>query len=482
MSETLQRLSVLPDRGIEPIPLSERTLSGFDLAILWGDLAIGLLVLVAGGLLVPGLGFMEALLAIVLGSVAGVALLALAGVAGADHGVPTMVLLRPTLGLRGSWAPSVLNGLQLIGWTAVELWAMSFVADIVSERIFGFSARWLWLMVAAVVCTSLALWGPVGVTRVWMKRFGAWIVGGVSVVVTILALRTEGIGDLLTAPGTGDLNFGVALDLVIALPVSWVPLVADYTRFSKSPRAAFGGTFWGYLFANIWLYGLGALLVLSTNGTPSPSGMAAGILALAGGSIAGILFLVGLLAGETDEAFADIYSGAVCIQNMFPNASQRVLAVGITAVSTVLAGWLTMERYEAFLFLIGSIFVPLFGVLAADYFVRRRRSIDVHHLYEQGGRYWFKGGFRIESVLPWFAGFAIYHWILPTGPTWWLDAIGKVVTPVSDSVPWISASVVAFAASFAIALAFPDKLGSRHASVTGDVYHPDHQSDVGVRS
>ena len=480
MSQTLQRLSVLPDRGIAPIPPSERTLSGFDLAILWGDLAIGLLVLVAGGLLVPGLGFMEALLAIVLGSLAGVALLGLAGVAGADHGVPTMVLLRPTLGLRGSWIPSVLNALQLIGWTAVELWAMSYVADIVSERVFGFSARWLWLLLAAVVCAGLALWGPVGVIRVWMERFGAWIIAVVSVVVTFLALRVEGIGDLLTAPGTGDLTFGAALDLVIALPVSWVPLVADYTRFSKGPRGAFAGTFWGYLVANIWLYALGALLVLSTNGVPSPAGMAAGILALAGGSIAGILFLVGLLAGETDEAFADIYSGAVCLQNIFPNASHRLLAVGITGVSSILAAWLTMERYEAFLFLIGSVFVPLFGVLAADYFVRRRRSIDVDHLYEPGGNYWFRGGFRIESILPWFAGFAIYHWILPTGPTWWLDAIGTVVVPLSESVPWISASVVSFAASLAIALVLPG--GPGPSSTAADVYHPEHQSDGEVES
>ncbi len=87
-----------------------------------------------------------------------------------------MVLLRPLLGVRGSWVPSALNALQLIGWTAVELWAISFVADLVVQQVFGISLRWLWLGIAALVCTGLALWGPVGVTKVWMERFGVWVI------------------------------------------------------------------------------------------------------------------------------------------------------------------------------------------------------------------------------------------------------------------------------------------------------------------
>ena len=109
------------DYGIRPVPPSDRLLGGFDFAVLWGDLGIGLLVLVTGAYLVPALGFYEALGAIAAGSFIGVALLALAGVAGADHGIPTMVLFRPMLGVRGSWVPSALNALQLVGWTAVEL-------------------------------------------------------------------------------------------------------------------------------------------------------------------------------------------------------------------------------------------------------------------------------------------------------------------------------------------------------------------------
>ena len=458
--------------GIEPVPPHRRTLSGFDLGILWGDLGVGVLVLVAGGLLVPGLGFPLALLAIVVGSVIGVALLAGTGAIGARHGVPTMVLFRPVLGIRGSWLPSALNALQLIGWTAVELWAMSYVADIVASRTLGFSSRGLWLVIAALVCTGLALWGPVGVTRIWMERFGAWVIAGISLAVTVLLLLSEDLGEVLTRPGTGDLTFGPALDLVIALPASWVPLVADYTRFARRAKGAFVGTFWGYLVANVWLYALGALLVLSAGATASPAGMATGILALAGGTFAGVLFLTGLLVGETDEAFADVYSAALCLQNIAPRVSARWLIVGVAAVGTVLAAWLTMERYEAFLFLIGSVFVPLFGVLFAHFVVNRRDPIAEDELYRSRGAYWFTGGFHLVALMPWVAGFVVYHWILPTGPSWWTGTVGRLISePVTADVPWLSASIPSFLIAFALAV--PVFVGGKRSGPQeAAVYHP----------
>lgn len=454
MGKVLERADALSEWGIDPVPREHRVLSTLDAAVLWGDLGIGLLVLVTGALLVPGLGFAQAVVVVILGSLFGVALLALASVAGAQHGVPTMVLFRPVLGVRGSWLPSVLNALQLIGWTAVELWAMSLVADIVAARAFGWSVRWLWLVVAAIVCTTLALWGPVGVARVWMKRFGAWIIVLVCLAVTVLALGSDSLADALARPGTGAFpTFGPALDLVIAMPVSWLPLVADYSRFSVHPRAAFAGTFLGYLVANVWLYLLGSLLVLGSGSTPDPAGIAAGVLALAGGTLAGSLFLVGLLVGETDEAFADIYSGAVSLQNIFPRASQKLLTIVIAATATGLAAWLTMARYEAFLFLLGSVFVPLFGILAADHFIVRKGRIDVSSLYKRGGEYWFTNGVRFGSLVPWVAGFLVYHWILPTGPQWWLGIVAEVSdTPLSTQLPWLSASIVSFGVAFLLAL------------------------------
>ncbi len=457
MAAIAERPDTQEEWGIQPVPQDSRTLGALDMGILWGDLGIGLLVMVTGALLVPGLGFWMALAVIVIGSLIGVGLLAMAGSAGAEHGVPTMVLLRPVLGIRGSWAPSILNVVQLIGWTAVELWAMSFVADVISQEVFGFSARPVWLGLTAVICTGLALWGPVGVARVWMKRFAAWMIVAISLIVTGVVLTQDGIGAAISAPGAGGWpTFGSGLDLVIAMPVSWLPLVADYTRFGRSPRSAFTGTFWGYLIANIWLYALGALLVLGTGTVPSPEGMAVGILSLAGGSIAGVIFLAGLLAGETDEAFADIYSGAVSAQNIWPRLPQRATAIGIAAVSAGLAAWLTMERYESFLFLLGSVFVPLFGILAADHFLIRRRRLSIPDLYREHGAYWFNGGVRVGALVPWLAGFLIYHWIAPTGPGWWTGIVGDTVgTPLSARFAWLSASLPSFAVAFLLSLLLP---------------------------
>ncbi|HJS26760.1 MAG TPA: cytosine permease, partial [Actinomycetota bacterium] len=175
--------------GIRPIPIPERRLGGLDAAILWFDLSIGLLVMVTGALLVPALGPPQALLAIAVGTLIGCVPLALVSLAGQREAVPTMVLLRPVLGERGSFVPSVINVVQLVGWTAVEFWAMGEVASVASERLFGFGSRAFWIVVVAVVCTALALGGPVFVVRRWLQRFGIYVLLGAAVWVTVEVLQ-----------------------------------------------------------------------------------------------------------------------------------------------------------------------------------------------------------------------------------------------------------------------------------------------------
>ncbi|MFP5351663.1 MAG: purine-cytosine permease family protein [Actinomycetota bacterium] len=474
---TLTESDVAERPVVQPVPPGERHLSALDLGVLWGDLGVGLLVLVTGALLVPGLGFGMALVAIVAGSIIGVGMLTLMAVAGAQHGLPSMVLLRPVLGIRGSWLPTALNIVQLVGWTAVELWAMSYVADLISQEVFGFSARGVWLAIAALLCGGLALWGPVGVTRVWMERFGVWVVGAITIAVTIAVASSGELEEAIRSSGEGGWpTFGPALDLVIAMPISWFPLIADYTRYGRGPRAAFFGTFWGYLAANVWLYSLGALLVLTADATADPAGIALGILTLAGGSIAGVAFLVGLLAGETDEAFADIYSGAVSVRNILPRIPQRLLVVVITAIAAVLAALFTMALYESFLFLIGSVFVPLLGLVAADHFVRRRSRVEVRSL-DGAGAYWFAGGVRWGAMIPWLAGFLVYHWINPSPLEWWLKLNQSVFgEPLSVSVPWLCASVPAFATAFLLGLLLPRDISSGDRHKRGD--HHEDRSQV----
>jgi putative hydroxymethylpyrimidine transporter CytX len=437
-----------PAWGIEPVPPEHRRLSGLDLWVLWGSLALGFLVLVTGTLLVPALGLPEALLAILVGSAIGCAPLALVAVAGQREGVPGMVLFRPLLGVRGSYLPTALNVLQLVGWTAVEFWAMATMANRMSLRLFGLDAYPLWLVLAAVVCTALALGGPVLVVRRWLERFGIYIALAAAAWITVGALARADLGALWRRPGEGGLPFWLAVDLVIAMPISWLPLVADYSRFARRDARAFAGTYWGYLLGNAWFYALGALLVLSAGAEPSVAGIAVAVAGLT----AGPLVLVALLAVETDEAFADIYSAAVSAQNVAPRADQRRLVLLVAAVGLVLAGFLSMDAYEVFLFLIGSVFVPLFGVFAAHYFVLHR------------GRY---GGeeigagppsFRPAALLPWAVGFLLYHWSVPTGPPGWLAFLagvfeGGLGLPVPLLGSALGASIPSLLVAFVLGLA-----------------------------
>ena len=448
LADRLERLveREAPSWGIRPVPAERRRLSGIDLAVLWGDLSVGLLVMVTGALLVPALGFPRALLAIVVGSVIGCLPLALAGLAGEREGVPSMVLFRPVLGRLGSYLPSALNLVQLVGWTAVEFWAMAEVANVASRRAFGLDAFHGWLVVVALVCTALAAGGPVLVVRRWLERFGIYVLIGSAVWITARVLAVADLGSLWRAPGEGGLPFWLAVDLVVVMPISWLPLAADYNRFAASAGRGFAGTYWGYLTGNVWFYGLGALLVLAAGARADVAGIGSSIATVAGGP----LLLLALLVGESDNAFADIYSSAVSSQNVAPEVSQRWLIAVVGAVGLLLALAFSMERYELFLLLIGSVFVPLFGVFAADYFVLRRGRYGEQTLFADTGVRWI-------ALLPWAVGFVLYHWSVPTGPAGWIDLVRTVLHgwlrlpfPLWGSA--LGASLPSFAGSFALAV------------------------------
>lgn len=243
--------------------------------------------------------------------------------------------------------------------------------------------------------------------------------------------------------------FWLAVDLVIVMPVSWLPLVADYTRFARPGTHAFAGTYLGYLVGNVWFYALGALLVLGAGATADVLGIGTAVAGAAGGA----LLLLALLVGESDNAFANLYSSAVSIQNVVPEAPQRWLVAALGALAFGLALALSMDRYELFLLLIGSVFVPLFGVFAADWLVRSRGRYGGERLFASTGVRWL-------ALLPWAAGAILYHWSVPTGPDGWVAAVRTVFAdwlglpfPLFGSA--IGASLPSFAAAFALTLLLP---------------------------
>jgi putative hydroxymethylpyrimidine transporter CytX len=422
-------------RGIGPIPEPARRLGFWSFVVLWGDLGVGLLVLLAGSLLVPGLGLRQALAAIALGSVIGAALLALAGMPSSATGVPTMVVLRRALGRRGSYVPTAINVVQLVGWTIFELVIMGHAANAASKRLLGVDAYWLWLSVFALVVVGLGVWGPLAVVRRFLGHFAVWVMVATTVYITGILLAQHDVAALWRRPGTGGgPGFWAAVDIVIAMPISWMPLVGDYSRFARRPVPAAWGTALGYAVANVWFYALGAIILLAANVSQEPKGFVEAIMLLAGPAA-----LLVLLVDETDEAWADLYSSAVSIQNIHPAADQRSLIFGIGALSFVVALVLDVTQYENFLLLIGSVFVPLFGVLASDFFVLRRRY-DARELVERG-RIGASPEVRWAAIAAWLCGVVSFQWIAGN-----LSGLGVPAAPdIGASIPSFVVALVAHA-------------------------------------
>src|SRR5688572_25051056 len=295
-------------------------------------------------------------------------MLATAGLIGADARVPGMALMRAPLGQRGSLLPTGINVLQGVGWTIFELLVIATAAAALSDELFGFRAQWLWTVVFGACALVLALLGPIGFVRRFIRRFAIWAVPLALLYLTWWALDGADLGTIWDAEGEGGLTVWQGADVVVGITVSWVPYAADYTRFSRDRRGAFLGTGIGYLVPDAWLLALGVVLVLSRDLT-DPAALPAAVVAA---GFAAILALFALLVTETDEAFANTYSAAVSLQNLVPRAPQALLVALVAGAATTGALVIDLVSYQSFLLLLGSVFVPLFAVLLADWLAAGR--------------------------------------------------------------------------------------------------------------
>jgi nucleobase:cation symporter-1, NCS1 family len=400
----------IPEWGIKPVRDKQKMLGGLDYFILWSSLGVGLLVLSAGSFLSEA-SFLDAILAIIIGSTAGSILLALAGKIGSDHGIPSLITMRPAFGIRGSYLPAILNILQLVGWTTFEIMIMARAADMLTGSIVPY---YFWAAIFGVLVALLGIAGPLNVVRQWIGKFALWIAYGTSAIIIINLINSADITTLISSHGEG-LSFFSALDLVIAMPVSWMPLVADYNRFSKKSKSALWGTFIGFTLTNILFYFGGVLL-----GTSDVFAIVAAIQAM----FFGFLMLL-LIVDEADNAFADVYSAAVSTQNIFPKISQKYLIAGFTGLSAILAMVISIQQYEVFLLLIGAIFVPLFGVVLTDYYIVKRKKYTEQMLYVRQNR----TGIGVPAIIAWTLGALLNFILSPLSPIYMpqLPAIGATI-------------------------------------------------------
>jgi nucleobase:cation symporter-1, NCS1 family len=409
-----------------PRPLGFR-----DQAAFWANLGVSLLgfsgaawVLTPTGY--PRLSLLAAITATVVGTVAGTVMLAVSGILGARTGAPAMAVLRGLFGTRLSYLPTVLNIVQCVGWGVFELTVITMGVEAMTH---GRGPHWLYVVLAGVLTTALTV-RPLGSVRV-LRRYVTVAVGVSMLYFTVQLLRQD------TPPlGHGSWSgFLPAVDSALAVAVSFVPLAADYTRHSSSTAKSFWGTLAGYSTAQVWCYLLGLFALLRVGGDADR------VFDTFLGVSAGWVFFAVLVVREVDQSFANVYSTAMSVHNLLPRVDRRVLSVGIGAVVTVLATLVhDFTVYENFLYVIGSVFVPLFAVTAVDYFAGSGR-----HGWDMSDH----APTRWAMMLPWALGFAAYQLINPTQLTGWAAfwprfwAHAQETTGIHATV-WTSASLFSF--------------------------------------
>lgn len=388
------------NEALTPIPDAQRVFRWHDHASLWFSLGVGLLVMQVGAYLMPALGTQEALLAIVAGSLLGAGLLGWVAKIGCDSGLASAGLMHAVYGRTFARLPIALNIVQLIGWGTFELVVMRDASVAIGRQAGAMQAGW-WPVAATL------LWGGVVVLLISgsMVQLVRRIIARVALPLVVLSLlwlswqflglaQAQGLAALWQRQGEGGMGVMPALDLVIAMPISWLPLVADYARHGRSGVGALRGAWAGYAVANIWCYTLGVLVALTL---PSQDLVTALLLAQ-GGLIALSLILI----DEVDNAYGDVYSGAVSSHSLWPRWGVRRWGLGVAVACTFGALVLPMHSLEPFLLLLSSVFVPLFGVIlgrlawganAAALLARARRAHAV-------------------PIAIWLAGIACYH-LLP---------------------------------------------------------------------
>lgn len=356
-------------------------MSWFNFTTLWFGAAISVAEILAGGLLAP-LGFKMGVIAILLGHLVGTTLLVLGGIIGTNERIPALVSTRISFGKYGSYVFSVLNVLQLLGWTAVMVISGARSVNQISKLLWSFDNITIWSM---LIGAFVFIWVWLGKDSGWKRanHIAVILLFLLTLVLSVLIFRSP---DLFSKQVTGEMSFGSALELAVVMPLSWLPLISDYTRFAKSKRGGAGGSWLGYFFGSSWMYiiGLGAAIISSD---PDPSAM---LLAANLGLVAlGIIVLA-----TVTTTFMDAYSAGVTFLNIFPQLSEKKIALVMTAIGAGLAIIVNIEQYQDFLYAIGSVFAPLFAILLTDYFILKNKTIQKDLLFN-----WATLGFCILGTI-----------------------------------------------------------------------------------
>ena len=362
--------------------------STFSNALIWFGAGVSIAKILTGTYFAP-LGMAKGFAAIVIGHGIGCAMMFLAGLIGGRTGRSAMETVKMSFGRKGSLLFSVLNVLQLVGWTAIMIYDGALAAN----GIAGVGA-WVWCLVIGAL---ILVWIAVGITD--LGRIN-------QIVMTLLFLLTLvlckviffGGNGVMTAPDDS-LSFGAAVELAVAMPLSWLPLISDYTREAEKPFAATLASTLTYGAVSCWMYliGMGAAIYTGQSDI-------ALIMVQAGLGVAALVILV---LSTVTTTFLDAWSAGISSESIFAGLKGRQVAMAVTVIGTVGAIVFPMDDITDFLYLIGSVFAPMIAVQIADYFLLKT---DV------SGK-----EVSVSRLVLWFLGFLAYRVLmgvdLPLGST-----------------------------------------------------------------
>ena len=363
--------------------------SVFENSLIWFGAAVSIAEILTGTYF-ASLGFLKGLLAIVLGHLVGCILLFLAGMIGAKTQKSAMDTVKISFGTKGGIFFAILNILQLFGWTGI----MIYDGASATQGILPIG-HFIWCI---VIGGLILVWILIGVKN--LGKLNAIAMSALFLMTIILSFIIFK-GGIVFNKGDNSMSFGAAMELSIAMPLSWLPLISDYTKEAKEPVKATAASSIVYGFVSIWMYIIGMSAALFTMESDI-----AKILLKAGLGIMG-LFIVVLSTVTT--TFLDVYSAGVSTESIFSKIKSKWVAVAVTVIGTLGAIILPMDDITGFLYLIGSVFAPMIAIQIADFFILKI-SND-------------KKLFSIKNIIIWVTGFIIYRILM------------KFDTPIGSTIP-----------------------------------------------
>ena len=354
--------------------------STFQNGLIWFGAGVSIAEILTGTYFAP-LGMGKGILAIVVGHVIGCALFFFAGLIGGRTGLSAMETVKLSFGKKGGLLFAFLNVLQLVGWTAI----MIYDGALATNGIFDTGA-WVWCLVIGAL---ILVWILIGITNLgWVNRISMAALFILTLVLCKVIFIDGRPGD---ASAFGEaMSFGAAVELAVAMPLSWLPLISDYTREAEKPfRATLASTL-TYGLVSCWMYIIGMGAAIYTG-----EGDIALIMVKAG---LGVAALVILILSTVTTTFLDAWSAGISSESLSKKLSGMWVAVGVTVIGTAAAMLFPMDDITDFLYLIGSVFAPMIAVQLADFFILRRPGTD--------------SGFDWAGLGVWLAGFVIYRLLM----------------------------------------------------------------------